>query len=133
MCVCVLECVIEIERRPREEQEQDRDGEEKSKEIGKKKNKTYSPVQAFEEHMRLDLINTTVTKATKRISDQQSSDDAGGRGADVLGDFHLRVQDLLVHLLHVLVVERGKANKHFKDKGTDGPPVYFNAIAVRMR
>ena len=43
------------------------------------------------------------------------------------------MENLLVHLLDILIVKRRQAGQHFEQQGANGPPIHLEPVAIRIQ
>lgn len=82
------------------------------------------------EIMALDVFRTLDTKTAGGVAGEQLGKDGAGVFRELVSKFEGLVQDLLVHLICVLVVEGREAVDHLVEENTEGPPVNGFVVAV---
>jgi hypothetical protein len=82
--------------------------------------------------MGLDLVGTVGTKTTRRVAIEKFGQKILRRRWDDVcaGEMERFLQDLAVHFVGVLIVERWKAGQHLVQENAEGPPIYRFGVAV---
>ena len=85
-----------------------------------------------EERMSLDLVCAVHAQPLRRIARQQPAQDALSRGADALSEHQGVLEDLLVHVVGVLVIVRRETGQHLVKQDAQGPPVDNLAVTFAV-
>lgn len=91
-----------------------------------------APVNVGEEVVRFDLCGAVSTETTNGITVQQSCEQiTGGRWYNVAAREGQRfLQNLAVHLVDVLIVERRQTCQHLVEQDTQSPPINSLGVAI---
>lgn len=94
--------------------------------------KQFTPIDIGKEVVRLDLCGTIGTKTTLRIAIEQACEQIpGSRGNNITaGEGQGLLQNLAVHLVGVLIVERRQTSQHLVKQDTESPPVHSLGVSI---
>lgn len=92
----------------------------------------FTPVNAVEEVVRLDLSRALGSQTLLCVAVEQTSEEvACSRGNDLRPREVQRLgENLAVHIVGVLVVERRETSQHLVEKDTQCPPIYRLRVAT---
>jgi hypothetical protein len=91
-----------------------------------------APIDVGEEVVRLDLCSTVGTQSALGIAVQQAREKIpSGRGDDfAAGECQGLLENLAVHFVGVLVIERRKSCQHLIQQDTESPPIDGLGVSV---
>lgn len=94
-----------------------------------------APVNVGEEVMRLDFCGAIGTQTALGVTVQQAGEKIpSGRGNNVTaGEGQWLLQDLAVHLIDGLIVERRETSQHLVQQNTKSPPVHRLGVPVTKK
>jgi hypothetical protein len=94
--------------------------------------KQFAPVNVSKEVVRLDLCGTVGTKATLRIAIEQARKKIPSSWGNnvTAGEGQGLLQNLAVHLIGVLIVERRQTRQHLVEQNTECPPIDRLGVSI---
>ena len=91
----------------------------------------FGPVNAREPWMLLDLL--WINETNSGVAYQEFLEEVASLISDRRGDFELCSHDLLIHLVHILSIERRQTSQHLAHQGAEAPPVHGLAVAGALQ
>ena len=94
--------------------------------------KQFAPINVSKEVVRLDLGGTVGTQTTLRIAIEQARKKIPSSWGDnvTAGEGQGLLQNLAIHLVGVLIVERWQTRQHFVEQNTECPPIDTLGVSV---
>lgn len=95
----------------------------------------FAPVDIGKEVVRLDLCGTVGTKTTLGITIKQARQEIPSSGGNNVAarEGQRFLQNLAVHLVGVLIVERRQTGQHFVEQDTESPPVHGLCVSIAKK
>jgi hypothetical protein len=95
----------------------------------------FAPVDIGKEVVRLDLCGTVGTKTTLGIAIKQARQEIPSSGGNNVAARESQglLQNLAVHFVGVLIVERRQTGQHFVEQDTESPPVHGLGVSIAKK